>query len=178
MILLRRHLLFLPVALLALAEAAPAQNNPRIGYVYPAGGQQGAAFEVTVGGQYLDGASDVCLSGDGVEATVLKHAKPLTQRQINELREKLQEVQKRMQEERKKGARGNFRDTAGLFTRIAAEVGTSAEDLQALADRRKRMNDPSSSAIPRSARPSRSTSGSPPTPRRASASCGWSPWPG
>jgi len=142
MILLRRHLLFLPVALLALAEAAPAQNNPRIGYVYPAGGQQGAAFEVTVGGQYLDGASDVCLSGDGVEATVLKHAKPLTQRQINELREKLQEVQKRMQEERKKGARGNFRDTAGLFTRIAAEVGTSAEDLQALADLRKRMNDP------------------------------------
>ena len=41
-------------ALLATASGARAQNGPHIGYIYPAGGQQGTAFEVTVGGQRLD----------------------------------------------------------------------------------------------------------------------------
>ena len=43
-----------------LAQQAAA-SEPRIGYVYPAGGQQGTTFEVTVGGQFLDGI-DACTS--------------------------------------------------------------------------------------------------------------------
>ena len=39
---------------LALAPLlAPAQERPRIGYVFPAGGRQGTTFLVTVGGQFL-----------------------------------------------------------------------------------------------------------------------------
>ena len=36
---------------LALAPAAHAQQRPYIGFVYPAGGQQGTTFRVKLGGQ-------------------------------------------------------------------------------------------------------------------------------
>jgi len=123
------------------AQRAPfGQRDPHIGYVYPAGGQQGTTFEVTIGGQYLDGASDVIVSGDGVEGTVTKHTKPLTQKQINELREKVQEARKRLQANRSKpfGERGDFKP----FTKIAEELGVSVEELKALSDLRKKLMDP------------------------------------
>ena len=59
-----------------------AQPPPQVGYVYPAGGRQGATFEVMVGGQFLDGASNIYFTGAGVRATVLEVVKPITQQQI------------------------------------------------------------------------------------------------
>jgi hypothetical protein len=82
-------------ALLSFALACPVlaqQNAPHIGYVYPAGGRQGASFQVTVGGQFLDGVNNVYLSGAGVQAGVLQYVKPLTQAQINKLRDQLKEL--------------------------------------------------------------------------------------
>ena len=40
--------------LFAAAPAAQAQVRPYIGFVYPAGGQQGTTFHVHLGGQGLD----------------------------------------------------------------------------------------------------------------------------
>jgi hypothetical protein len=83
-------------ALLGLALAccvwAQQQSAPHIGYVYPAGGRHGATFQVTVGGQFLDGVNNVYLSGAGVQAGVLQYGKPLTQAQINKLRDQLKEL--------------------------------------------------------------------------------------
>ncbi len=132
---------FLLVAPNAWAQRAPlGPRDPHIGYVYPAGGQQGTTLEITVGGQFLDGASDVIVSGKGVEATITKHTKPLTQKQIAELRQKVQEARKRVQANRSKpfGQRGDFKS----FTKIAEELGVSAEELRTLADLRKQLNDP------------------------------------
>lgn len=67
---------------------------PRIGYVCPAGGQRGSTFEVTVGGQYLDNVASARFTGSGVKATILEHVKPITQKEFNDLRGKLQELQK------------------------------------------------------------------------------------
>ena len=39
---------------LALASAAQAQVRPYIGFVYPAGGQQGTTFQIKLGGQGLE----------------------------------------------------------------------------------------------------------------------------
>ena len=50
-------------ATLSLALAASAQPPPHIGYVYPAGGRQGTSFAVTLGGQSLDGVTNVFVSG-------------------------------------------------------------------------------------------------------------------
>lgn len=129
------------------AQRAPlGPRDPHIGYVYPAGGQQGTTLEITVGGQFLDGASDVIVSGKGVEATVTKHTKPLTPKQINDLRQKVQEARKRVQANRSKpfGQRGDFKS----FAKIAEELGVSAEELKALADLRKQLNDPKQQANP------------------------------
>jgi hypothetical protein len=46
-----------------------------------------------VGGQYLDGVTNVYLSGSGARGVVLEHVKPLTPQQANALREKLKELQ-------------------------------------------------------------------------------------
>jgi hypothetical protein len=77
------------VFLLAAMTSARAQNSPRIGYAYPAGGRQGSSFEVVLGGQFLDGATNVHFSGPGISAIVLDHNKPLTQQQFTYLRDKL-----------------------------------------------------------------------------------------
>lgn len=82
------------LGLVLFASIASAQRDPHIGYVYPAGGRRGETFRIEVGGQYLDGAAAACVSGAGIEAVVLEHTKPITQRQASELRTRLRDLQK------------------------------------------------------------------------------------
>ena len=92
---LKRSAILGLVPLFALVSAARAQPAaPRIAYVYPAGGQQGSTFEITVGGQFLNGVSSVYVTGAGVRATVVEFVKPLNQQQVGQLRMRLQELQK------------------------------------------------------------------------------------
>ena len=64
-----RRLLFaaLPFCM-ATAFAQTASTQPQIGYIYPAGAQQGADVVIAVGGQFLRGPTDVYISGKGVQA--------------------------------------------------------------------------------------------------------------
>jgi len=85
----------LAITLIA-AGSAPAQSTtPRIGYVYPAGGQQGTTFQATIGGQSLDGVTNAFVSGDGIQAAVIDFNKPMPQGQFNNLRDQLKELQDR-----------------------------------------------------------------------------------
>src|ERR1017187_7386025 len=82
------------LGLLALTPSVLAQPaSPHIGYVYPAGGRQGAVFQVAVGGQYLNNATNAYVSGTGVQVVVVDYSRPLTQKEFNDLREKLKELQ-------------------------------------------------------------------------------------
>jgi len=81
---------------LLLTPALTAQvASPHVGYVYPAGGRQGTTVEVRLGGQFFTDANAVQVSGTGVTAKVLRQTKPLTQGEINALRDKLQELNKK-----------------------------------------------------------------------------------
>ena len=102
---------------LAVAAGARAGRNPGIGYVYPAGGRQGTTFEVALAGRYLDGVTDVLVSGGGVQATVIKHVKPLTGKEINLLRDRLKELQQIM----KPGKQGKQK------SEVAGEADTPRE---------------------------------------------------
>ncbi len=83
-------------ALVAVPVARAQQANvPRIGYVYPAGGQQGTTVQVEIGGQYLDGVSAALVSGTGIEAKVIGLDKPLTGLALTAVRDTLQAMQKR-----------------------------------------------------------------------------------
>ena len=67
----------------AVIVAGPAKAQflePHIGWVYPAGGQQGTRVEVTLGGTGFDGASDVRISGRGVTATLDRLSPPVDAR--------------------------------------------------------------------------------------------------
>jgi hypothetical protein len=83
---------------LFLAPTALAQNIPHIGYVYPAGGRQGSAFQVTVGGQFLQNISNAYVSADGVQARVIDYNRPLNQKEFNDLRDQLKLLQDKRQE--------------------------------------------------------------------------------
>ena len=45
------------------AYASAATDLPRIGFVFPAGGQQGTSFEIKVGGENIYGATSANISG-------------------------------------------------------------------------------------------------------------------
>ena len=84
----------LMVVLVALALAAQAQNIPHLGYCFPAGGQQGTTVEVTFGGQFLQNVTDVFTVRSGLKAKVIRADRPMNANQANELRDRMQELQK------------------------------------------------------------------------------------
>ena len=86
-----------------------AQNPPRVGYAYPAGGRQGSSFQAAIGGQFLSGATNIYVSGAGVQGAVLEWTRPLSPQEFNKLREEAKSLQDRktraMQQLRKSGSK-------------------------------------------------------------------------
>ena len=82
-------------ALVVVGTAQAQSDNPHIGYVYPAGGQQGTTFQVLLGGEELDGASIAHISGRGVQTKVIEHIRPLNQGQFKELQNRMGELKKK-----------------------------------------------------------------------------------
>jgi len=95
----RRLAARLALALCALTSLTlPAQPvQPHLGYVYPAGGRQGTEFEAALGGQFLNGATNLIISGTGVTAVVRETEKPITPAQANDLREQMKRLQAKRQ---------------------------------------------------------------------------------
>jgi hypothetical protein len=81
-------------ALLATASSAHGQATPYIGFVYPAGGQQGTTFQIRFGGQRLDGVDEVLVSGTGVSAKVIEYERKLNPQEMSLLREQLNELRR------------------------------------------------------------------------------------
>jgi hypothetical protein len=77
---------------LAMAPAARAQVRPYIGFVYPAGGQQGTTFQIRLGGQGLDDANAVLVTGSGVTANVVECYRRLNNQEVQLLNEQLKEL--------------------------------------------------------------------------------------
>ena len=96
---LDRIQIFLVLALCAVT--APGQqiaSEPHIGYLYPAGGQQGSVIQITAGGQFLRGVTGVYISGQGVRASVVQYVRPLRNLQPEQrklLQDRLREVRDR-----------------------------------------------------------------------------------
>lgn len=80
------------------------QGGLHVGYVYPAGGRQGTTFEVVVAGQFMAGVEKVYVAGGGVQAEVKELIRPISSRELNELRIRVDELLAR-----KAVVQGNFR---------------------------------------------------------------------
>jgi hypothetical protein len=117
----RRHGALPLLIVLAVAPNLWGQlRTPHIGYVYPAGGRQGDTFQIEISGQYLDGASNVYVSGSGVRATVIEHITPLGGQLSNDLRLRTRELQKKGMDA------AGFKEMAEIQRKIDASSNRSA----------------------------------------------------
>ena len=111
------------VLFLALTPVVQAQNAPHIGYVYPAGGRQGATFQVVVGGQYLSGITNftVVMDDNLAHVKILGYERPLNPKEQQALKEELN----KFQEKRKGGERLTGADLARLdeIKRLLTQFG-------------------------------------------------------
>jgi Bacterial pre-peptidase C-terminal domain len=131
----RKGLLVVGLAMLLAFPLGAQQIAPHIGYVYPAGGRTGTTFQVKIGGQFLDGATNAHLSGGGARISVLDHFKPLTQAQFNNLREKLKELQ-----DKRAATMENRRKRAGAQIAGSTNTTWTVEDEKTFAELRKKFS--------------------------------------
>ncbi len=88
--------LCIPWFILFLCSATSAQRlqnqykDPHISYIYPAGAQRGTTTTITVGGQYLEKADRIYVSGEGVRAKVVGYDRPLSIGEVVRKRNRLQ----------------------------------------------------------------------------------------
>ncbi len=122
------------------ASLAQQSRDPRLGYVYPAGGQRGTTVEVTIGGRLLDGTKEALVSGSGVKATIVGVRKPIPQKRLNELRDYLGEARKKIAEAK---TLPMFKtDRVEWITSTLKEAGASEEEIQQFFQMRKERSDP------------------------------------
>ena len=124
---------FILTILVALAAATALQGQqqftPHIGYVFPAGGRQGATFLVKVGGQYLGNATNAYVSGAGIQAVVVDYVRPLTQQQINQFREKLKELQDKRAAARQAGGGDAVTEDRRMIAEIREKIAQSQKKM-------------------------------------------------
>lgn len=129
--------------LLVGAQSVPAQRTPHLGYLYPAGARQGTTILVHSAGQYLDGASEVVVTGGGVEAMVAGHVKPLNGRQINLLRDRLAALQKAMKAAGRSQTSLSVRSAANTNVMERLDRATAEQEM---ADIRQQLANPKNRA--------------------------------
>ena len=61
----------------AFAPGQAGRNDPRLGYLYPAGAGRNTTLEILAGGQNLRAMNGVRISGSGVEARIIKAYRPM-----------------------------------------------------------------------------------------------------
>ncbi len=79
----------------AAAQSAAGQRQPRIGYVYPAGGQQGTTFTIAVGGQGLNARASAFFTPAGITAEPIGYDRPISQKEYTAAQEKLSALQEK-----------------------------------------------------------------------------------
>jgi hypothetical protein len=138
----RWHVALWIAALAAAGPGARAEQGPQICYIYPAGGRQGTTVQVTVGGQNLSGVTEAYISGDGVQAAVLRHARPLSSQQLSAAMRKLSEVAS-LQMRRQTAAEEGSMDQAG---RLGLQMAEASEEFEICASQLG-LDDPSPSGF-------------------------------
>lgn len=116
-----RHSLLLPAFLVLFSLTARAQSY--IGFVYPAGGQQGTTFQVTLGGQSLEGVDEVIVSGRGVSGRVVEYNKQMNPQEMQLLGEQMRELKSKPPQKRAPAV-------SNLITRLEKFIGEYVQQPQ------------------------------------------------
>ncbi len=124
-----------------IASAQPGQP-PQVGYVWPAGGQRGQSFEVTIGGQHLSDKAELIITGRGAKAELVEYWRPATGKEISTVRLLQDQAEKQL-----KAEAGNDKPPArdkvnALIVKLALEKGMTLDRLNAVRKFHKEKNDP------------------------------------
>lgn len=130
--------------LVLLGATAHAQvREPRAGYIYPAGGLRGTSFDAVLGGQYIEGATNLLVSGSGVSAQILRHVRVLSAQQLNVLRNNFEKYMQLVEMGRTNAQRKA--EAEELKQRIITqlrEIGIDEFSMRAFLEYRRMMSDP------------------------------------
>jgi len=85
----------LGLAILVAASSSIWAQSQYIGYVHPAGGQQGTTFPVRLGGQRLTYVSGAVVTGEGVSCRLVHYFRVIGNQELGLLRQQLRELQKK-----------------------------------------------------------------------------------
>jgi hypothetical protein len=134
------YLMLLAVCL-SIVATAQAQRAPRIGYIYPAGGQISTTLEVSIGGQGLELPSGVIISGTGIQVEILDHEKPLSNQAVSDIHDLLRELQPKFQEMRAV-ADAKREDLLKTVRYLLREKKITEKQLRQVDDFERKRNDP------------------------------------
>jgi hypothetical protein len=119
-----RLLSVLMFAVVGVAAASVAHGQAYVGFVYPAGGQQGTTVPIRLGGQRLDGVHSAIVSGSGVEAKVVDYWRWLNNQEIGLMRENQRQLRNQLEQRRKRNPRPNVDETTQkVWDRIEPRIG-------------------------------------------------------
>ncbi len=132
-----------PIATAPIATAQGQQGGqePDIGYVYPAGGQVGTEVMVTIGGQAMDGAIGLHISGQGVVASDLVFDRPLTNYEVNVLQDKIDKAREKLKAEGKEVDLRRRQGAVAEFLKLLKEADVTETDLKKLEEYAAARND-------------------------------------
>ena len=82
-------------ALLAAAIPSTHAQNQYVGFVYPAGGQQGTTFPIRLGGQGLLHPTDLVVSGEGVTVRLVDYYRVFDNQELALLNQQLNQLRKK-----------------------------------------------------------------------------------
>lgn len=136
-----RSLRWLASVALVSAGTLLAQPAPRIGFVYPAGGQINTSVELTVGGQYLDENTEVIVSGEGVTGKCIEHDRIPSAQIVDDYRDRLREVQAKLRDDRRAGEVPAGQKLA-YIRKLLSEADLSEKKLRLMVEYDRRRNDP------------------------------------
>ncbi|MBM4041933.1 MAG: hypothetical protein FJ290_25845 [Planctomycetes bacterium] len=108
------------------ARAGTARQEAEISFIYPAGAQQGATLEITVGGQNLAGTNEVLLTGSGLSASVIRFARPLSAQALDMVENKMRMVSDFHMRQRTATEKGKA-DHATTLALLAAQASEEVE---------------------------------------------------
>jgi len=108
-----------------MAPETLAQRTPYIGFVYPAGGQQGTTAQVRLGGQNINDIIGATVTGEGVSAKLVKYYRQLNNQEVTVLREQLRELKKKSAKRAKPAARKKGGKQKGAQRKKPLQKGVS-----------------------------------------------------
>lgn len=119
-----------------------AADEPHIGYIYPAGGCQGTTFDVEFGGQFIEKATRLMASTEGIRAEFVDAYRDLDRRERGQWVRRMERLEETIKAETDDNKRAKMREQLAYVKHVLSLNGYDVEKKRftARADPKKQPN--------------------------------------